>query len=136
MGKKVRNYKVRLSDWFTLILLSLFIKLNIFKFANIFCIFDSNSFKFHEKDKKSYYKNECIHEFTVWIQSNGNYYDANITKVIVEECSFYNVPFNLNKIKKKKKDNDNNNDNDNDVDSKGNFINGVSFTNIPGALLP
>jgi hypothetical protein len=52
MGKKVRNYNVRLSRWFTLILLSLFIKLNIFYFADIFCIFDKIASNFMKRIKK------------------------------------------------------------------------------------
>jgi len=92
--------------------------------------------KFHGKDIRPIEQEpECFYNFKVWAEVNGNYCDYHVSNVIVDECSFYNRPMCLLQKRKKKIDTDTDSE-DYGTDSKGNRMYGVTFTNIPGALLP
>ena len=83
-----------------------------------------------EYNKKSQISDEgCYFNFSVYTKCNGNYGSINIGHLIVEECSFYN------KNIFRKRDESIIKDTDSDK-SKDKFTNGVTFVNIPGALLP
>lgn len=99
------------------------------------------SIKYHGEDiRPGELKGECFYEFKVSVSdsrypkhTNGaEKHDTHVSNVIVEECSFYNKY-----IFKLKKNNENDSDDtDDDINKDGSFKNGVTFTNIPGALLP
>lgn len=80
-------------------------------------------------NEKPQIKTDCIFGFGVYVSNNGNYFETKITNTIVSECSFFNKTMcPLQKKKAKEED-------DYGTDSKGNKMHGVTFTNIPGALI-
>lgn len=79
-------------------------------------------------------KTDCIYGFTVYVSKNGNYFETEITNTIVSECSFFNKT--MCQLQNRKKKEENEDFDDYGTDSKGNRMYGVTFTNIPGALLP
>jgi hypothetical protein len=96
--------------------------------------------KFHGKNiRKATSEGDCFYNFTIMASDNRYEYPANgatptethVAHVVVDECSFYNKSFILHK--KKKDDSDYDDDSPRRNDDKSN---GVTFTNIPGALLP
>jgi hypothetical protein len=100
--------------------------------------------KFHGKHiRKGKLKGECFYDFKVPVSDNrygkntngAEEYDAHVSYVIVEECSFYNK-YNLTSRFKSKHEEINVNDDSNDTESSNNERSGVTFVNIPGALLP
>jgi hypothetical protein len=98
--------------------------------------------KFHGKHiRKGKLKGECFYDFKVPVSDNrygkntngAEEYDAHVSHVIVEECSFYNkLAFRF----KSKHEKININDDSGDTESSNNERSGVTFVNIPGALLP
>ena len=98
--------------------------------------------KFHGKNiRKGINEGECFYNFSVEVSDSRYEYSANgaicyethVAYVIVDECSFYNKSINrFNKPIVK----DSNSNSDSDSDSKESGVGGVTFTNIPGALLP
>ena len=96
--------------------------------------------KFHGENIRSGISElDCFYGFTV--ETSDSRYKENtngasqcithVAYVIVDECSFYNKT-NERVRKEKKKDGDS----DDDSKSDDKFENGVTFVNIPGALLP
>ena len=99
--------------------------------------------KFHGKKIRSgVSEGNCFYNFTV-MTSDSRYkentngsdpYETLVAHIIVDECSFYNKSINrFNKPIIDKKDDDSD---DYGTDSEGNRMHGVTFKNIPGALLP
>ena len=83
---------------------------------------------------------DCFYNFSVYTlvkdkdkYKNEHHIYLNVSQVIVDQCSFYNK--SLNRINKSNKE-INQDDGDSSDINKDNFTNGVTFTNIPGALLP
>ena len=95
--------------------------------------------KYHGKDiRTGMLDGECFYDFRVSVSdsrykkhTNGaECHDTHVSYVIVDECSFYNKTLNRLKRKTETKVAD-----DGDSDGDSNSTNGVTFTNIPGALL-
>jgi hypothetical protein len=93
-----------------------------------------------KKIKPNIADGHCYYEFTVSADIVDKYeniqhdIDFHVSGVIVDTCSFYNKS-QMNLLKKK--DIEDNDDTDDSNDSnKSNNSNGVTFINIPGALLP
>jgi len=82
---------------------------------------------------------DCFYNFNLWalgknVATGPEYHkNINVSNVIVDECSFYNK--SINRFNKPIVE-DSNSDSDSDSDSKESGVGGVTFTNIPGALLP
>ncbi|MCJ7527502.1 MAG: hypothetical protein MUO37_05235 [Methyloceanibacter sp.] len=89
--------------------------------------------KFHEYKKEQRIKIKCIYDFEASVYQDGNYGTVLMPNFIVDECSFFNRNLCLLKNRKKKQEEDSD---DYGTDSSGNKMYGVTFTNIPGALLP
>jgi hypothetical protein len=81
---------------------------------------------------------DCFYNFSVFAKvldryKNGHHIHIHVSRVIVDECSFYNKSLNrLNKPEINKEDTDS----DSKTREDDSFTNGVTFVNIPGALLP
>lgn len=88
--------------------------------------------KYHNKESK-YNKVYCFFDF---IKDHWNSIGTKTLDSIVDECSFYNktMPRLKQKESKKIKEQDSD-DSDYGTDSEGNRMHGVTFTNIPGALM-
>ena len=90
--------------------------------------------KYHNKESK-HDKCECFFEFVKdkWDSKGIKRLDS-----IVDECTFHNklIPYFKQSKDKKTKKQDSDTDDNYGTDSKGNRMYGVTFTNIPGALLP
>jgi len=91
--------------------------------------------KFQNEESK-YHKKYCFFDIVEdkW-SSKGN----KVLESIVDECSFHNKTIYFKQIKPKKikeQDSDDDINEDYGTDSQGNRMYGVTFTNIPGALLP
>ena len=93
--------------------------------------------------RKGILESECFYDFKVMV-SNSTYkkctngatpYEAHVSYVIVDECSFYNKSLNRLNKPKVKEISDADDDTD-DSDDSNQQRNGVTFVNIPGALLP
>ena len=83
-------------------------------------------------------KKHCFYDFKVSAKTTDHYGERytitkHVSNVIVDQCSFYNK--SMFRFKKEEKINKNISDAENDSPSKDNS-NGVTFVNIPGALLP
>jgi thymidine kinase len=98
--------------------------------------------KFHGKNiRNDQFEDECFYNFKVMISdkkyalnTNGaEYYETHVSNVIVDECSFYNK--SLNRLNNKIKEDQTNDDSDSNSENNDNGS-GVTFVNIPGALLP
>ena len=98
--------------------------------------------KFHGKNIRSGVSElDCFYVFTV--ETSDSRYKENtngasectthVAHVIVDECTFYNKSLSYIKRRKVKED-DNSDSDDGKRDDK--FENGVTITNISGALLP
>ena len=86
-----------------------------------------------EYNKKSQTSDEgCYFNFSVSTKYNGNYGSINIGHLLVEECSFYNK----NIFRKRNESIIEDTDDGADSNSKSDNGSGVTFVNIPGALLP
>jgi len=82
---------------------------------------------------------DCFYNFSVFTlvkdkYKNKYHISMNVSRVIVDECSFYNK--SLNRLNKPFKEINQTCDSNDESDSKADNENGVTFVNIPGALLP
>jgi hypothetical protein len=89
--------------------------------------------KYHDKDIKSgISESDCFYDFTVWHPRHGFSDNIHVSNLIIDECSFYNRTLSRLNLSKHNEALEETNNLDNDGDNK----NGVTFVNIPGALLP
>ena len=85
--------------------------------------------KYHNNESK-YHKCYCILDI---VKSRWNSAGTLALDSIVDKCSFHNK--SIMQFKKKQSPEINENG-DSDINEDGSFKNGVTFTNISGALLP
>jgi hypothetical protein len=89
----------------------------------------------YRKDKNGKQKTEkedCFYNFKIFTSLDGQYGNYHVSNFIIDSCSFYNKSafcIKTRNTEKERTDSDDSNES-----NKG--VGGVTFTNIPGALLP